>query len=313
LLRAGELVAVPTETVYGLAANALEEGAVQRIYEVKGRPARNPIIVHVASRSMARYCSSGWNWQAEQLAHEFWPGPLTIVVAKSDLIPAVVTAGGPTVGIRWPLHPFIQQLINHCGFPIAAPSANLSNQLSPTTAKHVLRTLNGRIPLIVDGGASNVGIESTVVDLSADVVRVLRPGIISEWQIAAVLGITVLPRGVSEAMLKSPGLLEKHYSPRARLIITQWRDDSALLFLAQQTGVPPHKVAVIAYEKIPRNHSFVRVAVIPHDPPAYARAIYSELHLSDEAGAELILVESIPEGPEWEGIRDRLNRASAVS
>src|SRR4051812_948742 len=180
LLRAGQVVALPTETVYGLAANAWDARAVERIFEAKGRPAHNPIIVHVASLELARQCVAGWPELGEKLARAFWPGPLTLVLPRSSTIPEVVTAGGPTVGVRWPSHPFIQAVIRECGFPLAAPSANPSNQVSPTNAEHVRLGLGDKIPLIVDGGQSQVGIESTVVDLATSPPKGLRPGMIHE-------------------------------------------------------------------------------------------------------------------------------------
>ena len=166
LLRAGEVVALPTETVYGLAANALDERAVAKIFQIKGRPAHNPLIVHVASHEMARRCAKNFPALAEKFAKAFWPGPLTLVLPGAEHLPGNVTAGGQTVGIRWPGHPFIQAVVRECDFPLAAPSANLSNRVSPTNAEHVRAQLAGKIPLIVDGGQSQVGIESTVLDLS---------------------------------------------------------------------------------------------------------------------------------------------------
>jgi L-threonylcarbamoyladenylate synthase len=166
MLRRGEIVALPTETVYGLAANALDTTAVQKIFTAKGRPAHNPIIVHVSDLAMAQRCVSVWPDLAAKLAGAFWPGPLTLVLPCAAQIPDVVTAGGNTVGIRWPSHPFMQAVIRTCGFPLAAPSANRSNEISPTNAEHVTRSLGERIPLIVDGGPSQVGIESTVIDLA---------------------------------------------------------------------------------------------------------------------------------------------------
>src|SRR2546426_4356301 len=188
VLRAGQMAALPTETVYGLAANALDSAAVARVFEVKGRPAHNPVIVHVASMAMARRCVSGWPELADKLAAAFWPGPLTLVLPRSREIPDIVTAGGPTVGVRWPSHPFIQAVIRACGFPLAAPSANLSGRISPTTAQHVLKSLGDKIDLIVDGGPSQVGLESTVLDLTIAPPRVLRPGIIDEESLSAVIG-----------------------------------------------------------------------------------------------------------------------------
>ncbi|MDQ6630477.1 MAG: L-threonylcarbamoyladenylate synthase, partial [Verrucomicrobiota bacterium] len=168
LLRAGEVVALPTETVYGLAANALDAKAVAQIFQIKGRPASNPIIIHVADLEMAKRVVSEWPATAEKLAKSFWPGPLTLVLPKAKEIPSIVTASGKTVGIRWPSHPLIQAVIRECGFPLAAPSANPSSELSPTSASHVAKNLGNKIRLIVDGGQSQVGIESTVLDLTTN-------------------------------------------------------------------------------------------------------------------------------------------------
>lgn len=311
LLKAGELVAMPTETVYGLAGNAFNEGAVEKIFAVKGRPRRNPIIVHVASFEMARRCVSEWPEIAEKLAAAFWPGPLTLVLPRSSDVPDVVTAGGGTVGLRWPSHPFMQAVIRECGFPLAAPSANLANQVSPTNADHVRRALGDKIELIVDGGQSQVGIESTVLDLSSKPPRLLRPGMIHEESLLAVTGELMLGFGDSEEVLKSPGLLKKHYSPRAKLVILTWKNEGELKAHLAAHGVAPSKVHLIAHTTIPLNVELGRVSVIPHDAEAFARAIYAELHHCDEAGAELIVVEELPGGTEWRGIADRLQRAAA--
>ena len=313
LLRAGEVVAVPTETVYGLAANALNTDAVRNIYMAKGRPAHNPVIVHVASLDMARQCVARWSDEADRLAREFWPGPLTLVLPRTNAIPDVVTAGGNTVGVRFPLHPFIRKVIEQCGFPLAAPSANPANQISPTTAEHVSEGLAGKIPLIVDAGPTSVGIESTVLDLSSDSVRILRPGMISARQIEKALGRGISSGQSDSVQLKSPGLLRKHYSPRARMIVISWKNEAELGHHVQSSGIKPEAVHVIAYDRIPQSNPFGRVAIIPHDEDAYARALYAELHRSDQLGASLIIVERPPAGPEWEGIHDRLKRASAVS
>ena len=310
LLRAGEVVALPTETVYGLASNALDPRAVARIYEIKGRPARNPIIVHVASLEMARFCAREWPERADRLAGAFWPGPLTMVLPRSAGIPDAVTAGGETVGIRWPSHPFIQAVIRECGFPLAAPSANLSNQVSATNAEHVWKTLGHRIRLIVDGGQAQVGIESTVLDLSIDPPRLLRPGMIHVESLLAVTG-GLQTSGAEEPHLKSPGLLRKHYSPKARLIVWSWQDEGELSQKLAAAGCAAETVAVIAHSCIPLAGRFGSVRVIPHDPEAFARALYAELHRCDEAGARCIVVEELPDGPEWLAIEDRLRRAAA--
>jgi len=311
LLRAGEVVALPTETVYGLAANALDAKAVERIFQIKGRPAHNPIIVHVASIDMAKRCVAHWSDLAGRLAKAFWPGPLTLVLPRAKEIPGVVTAGGPTVGVRWPSHPFIQAVIRECGFPLAAPSANPSNLVSPTNAEHVRKALGDKIRLIVDGGQSQVGLESTVLDISASPPRLLRPGMIHEQGLLAVTGDLVLGASESPEVLKSPGLLKKHYSPKARLVMWSWRDERELRMRSAECGVRSSGVHVVAHTCIHSGAGFGRVSVIPHDAAAFARAIYAELHQCDEAGAELIVVEALPDAPEWRAIADRLGRAAA--
>ncbi len=317
LLRAGEVVALPTETVYGLAANAFDANAVAKIYGVKGRPAHNPIIVHVAGLELAQRCVTSWPESAAQLAKSFWPGPLTVVLPRAQIIPDLVTAGGTTVGVRWPSHPFMQAVIRECGFPLAAPSANLSNSISPTNAQHVAKQLGDKIPLIVDGGQAQVGIESTVIDLVAQPARVLRPGMIHEESLLAALadcGLRIADCGLTgqnAGELRSPGLLKKHYSPKAKLRLLHWTSDADL---RRQISTPQsalRNLHVIAHTNIPNGADFGGISVIPHDAEAFARAIYAELHRCDEAGAELIVVETLPGGAEWRAIADRLTRAAA--
>jgi L-threonylcarbamoyladenylate synthase len=307
---------LPTETVYGLAANGLDAGAVARIYEIKGRPSHNPIIVHVASVDMAKRCVSNWPATADKLANAFWPGPLTLVLPKAGEIPEIVTAGGSTVGVRWPSHPFIQAVIRECGFPVAAPSANLANRLSPTNAEHVRQQIGHKLRLIVDGGQAQVGIESTVIDLTTSSPRVLRPGMIHAESLAAVLGAVQSP-GLSvrspESALRSPGLLPKHYAPRARLVVLGWRNEPDLDGQIRRAGlgVARSKIHVVAHTCVPSATEFGRVSVIPHDAEAFARALYAELHRCDAAGAEVIVVESPPDEPAWAAIADRLRRAAS--
>ena len=312
LLRTGEIVALPTETVYGLAANALEEKAVARIFQIKGRPANNPVIVHVASVKMAQCCTDDWPDSADKLARAFWPGPLTLVLPRAKEIPDLVTAGGATVGVRWPAHPFIQAVIRRCDFPLAAPSANLSGRISPTNAEHVRKQLGGKIPLIVDGGQSQVGIESTVLDLSVHPPQVLRPGMIHVESLAAVIrNIEHRASNIQRRTLRSPGLLKKHYAPKTKLAVLHWHDDADLRRQLATLNSQPSTSCVIAHTRIPSAETFARVSIIPHDAEAFARAIYAELHRCDEAGAELIVVEAPPELPDWSGITDRLKRAAA--
>ena len=313
LLAAGDVVALPTETVYGLAANALDGKAVAKIFEIKGRPAHNPIIVHVADVAMAKRCVKQWTEMADKLAMAFWPGPLTLVLPRSPAIPDGVTAGGDTVGVRWPGHPFIQAVVRECGFPLAAPSANLSNRISPTNAEHVRSQLGDKIRLIVDGGQSQVGIESTVVDLTTHPPQILRPGMVHEESLMAVMGAlkhSILGEGEGRA-LRSPGQLQKHYSPKARLVVLNWSDDSELRSRAGRYAPTLSGCHVIAHTNIPSGEGFGCVSVIPHDAEAFARAFYAELHRCDDAGAELIVVESPPAAAEWRAISDRLQRASS--
>ena len=262
---------------------------------------------------MARHCVADWPAAADKLAGAFWPGPLTLVLPRSKEIPDIVTAGGGTVGIRWPAHPLMQKVIRACGFPLAAPSANLSSHTSPTNAQHVWKSLSRKIPLIIDGGQCQVGIESTVVDLTVQPPRVLRPGIIHAQSLRAVTGESSATRTLDTAdgPPRSPGLSAKHYATKARLIVRRWVDDADLRKLLSNVHCPLPAIHVIAHTTIPSDSGFGRTSVIPHDPEAFARALYAELHRSDETGAQLIVVESVPDSIEWLAIADRLSRASA--
>jgi L-threonylcarbamoyladenylate synthase len=322
LLRGGQVVAVPTETVYGLAANAFDKTAVGRIFEIKGRPATNPLIVHVNSVELARQCTVDWPATAQKLADAFWPGPLTIVLPRSTRIPGIVTANGLTVAIRWPRHPFVRKLVDACGFPLAAPSANVSGETSPTTAAHVLKSLGGKLLLIVDGGTSNIGIESTVLDLTVQPARILRPGMISAESLAAVTTGQIgedsfhASPGV-DGPARSPGMLERHYAPKAPLIVLSWTDDADLSRQLTGLGVDAATTHIISHTRIPGTSGFGQppsrfqhVVVVPNEPEAFARALYAELHRADELGAGAIVAEAVPDEAPWRGIADRLRRAS---
>jgi L-threonylcarbamoyladenylate synthase len=310
-LCAGEVVALPTETVYGLAANALDPELVAKIYEIKDRPAENPIIVHVDGLAMAKRCVSDWPETAQRLANAFWPGPLTLVLPRSELIPDIVTAGGDTVGVRWPGHPLMREVIRQCGFPLAAPSANPSNQLSPTNAKHVVKGLGSKLGCIVDGGQSQIGIESTVIDLTFVPAKILRPGIVHEESLEAVLGENnVIQGNAPEGAFRSPGQLLTHYSPKAELLIAAWESEADLRRQLPPSFDPAHSW-ILAHTNVPLGLGRDHVCVVPHDAEAYARALYAELHRADEEGAKLIVVEAVPDTAEWRGIADRLARAAA--
>ncbi len=303
LLGQGQLVALPTETVYGLAADARSPGAVARIFEAKGRPAGNPLIVHVDSVEMAMGCAAAWPRAAAQLAEAFWPGPLSLVLPKADSIPDIVTAGGKTVAVRSPAHPVFSAVLAKCGFPLAAPSANRSNRVSPTRAEHVVDQLSGRIPLVLDGGACDLGIESTVLDLTGDTPTLLRPGMISLGQLQAVLGPVATAKPPAAEPLKSPGQLQQHYSPRAKLILVEGD-------LAAALGEADVMAHIIARTAAPAAWPSERWHRLPDAAAGFARELYDTLHRCDRLGAETILVQPLPDGDEWAALRNRLNRAA---
>ena len=281
-IRAGKLVAFPTETVYGLGANALDVDAVARIYAAKGRPSSSPLIVHVASIQQARELVSQWPPEAQLLAQRFWPGPLTIVLQKTARVPGIVTAGLDSVALRMPDNDIALALIRESGVPIAAPSANRFTELSPTTAAHVRQSLGSLVEVILDGGPSRVGIESTVVALSVARAELLRPGMITREQIERVMG--PLGKG-TDGDHRSPGQHPRHYQPRTPLML---RDT------APATG----------------NGVFLSQQDMPSDPNAYAALLYQKLHELDALQLDWIAIAPVPETPEWDGIRDRLKRAS---
>jgi L-threonylcarbamoyladenylate synthase len=284
----GGLVAFPTETVYGLGANALDAAAVQKIYELKGRPAASPLIVHVASIEMAREIVAEWPSLAEDLARRWWPGPLTLVLPKKPVIPDIVTAGLATVGVRMPNHPIALELIREAGVPIAAPSANKFMELSPTTAEHV-RSAFGDSVDILDGGPAQVGIESTVVSIENGVLKLLRPGMISLGELESV----VAP--VNEAQ-PAPGMHPRHYSPRTRLLLVDH----------------PHQLPDRCGAYIWRKKSGLAACSLrmPENPADYAARLYAVLHKLDREGWPWIGVEAPPDTPAWAAIRDRLRRAA---
>jgi len=294
LIRAGKLVAFPTETVYGLGANALDAEAVERIFRAKGRPYASPLIVHVASIERAPEVVTGWPAAAGQLAKAFWPGPLTLVLPKRECIPDVVTAGLPTVGLRVPANPTALSLLEQADVPIAAPSANRFTELSPTTAEHVRKSLGDAVDYILDGGPTSVGIESTVLSLAGSVPILLRPGMISRNQIEALIGPIELAVAAMEGAHSSPGLHRRHYRPRTPL---------ALNIPAAGNG---------AYLWLTGPCDAARSIRMPADPAQYAASLYEILHQLDQENLDWIAAELPPDLPEWAGIRDRLQRAAAT-
>jgi L-threonylcarbamoyladenylate synthase len=297
LIRAGRLVAFPTETVYGLGANALDAQAVARIFAAKGRPATSPLIVHVASVEMARELASEWPAAAETLARRYWPGPLTLVVRKQPQVPGVVTAGLGTVGLRMPSHPIALELIRQSGVPIAAPSANPFSRISPTTAAHVREGLGEAADLILDGGPTQVGIESTVLSL-AGTPTLLRPGMISQQAIEEWIGPVEVVAGAGEGSHPAPGMHRRHYSPRTPLV------------LVRCGRVPDEGHGVyLGFADQPAGRA-ARMIRMPLEAAKYAAMLYKMLHQLDQDGLDWIAVELPPDEPEWAGIADRLKRAA---
>ena len=314
VLRRGGLVAFPTETVYGLGANALNANAVRRIFVAKGRIQSNPLIVHVSSTDEARTLVIDWPNTAELLTSHFWPGPLTLVLRKRPHVPDVVTGGGPTVAVRVPSHPIAMALLAASGLPIAAPSANPSNRISATRAEHVAQAMGDRVDLILDGGPTASGLESTVIDLTTTTPTLLRPGTLSAVEIAEVLDRPLATSSSSghakqdHASPRSPGMLSRHYAPSAQLIFAP--DDGRELiekFIAQGQHVGWLYFGSPTLAP-PPGSLFIEM---PRDAKRYAKRLYAELHRLDAAGVDRIVVAAVESSPQWQAIRDRLTRASA--
>lgn len=312
-LRAGGLVAFPTETVYGLGADARNPDAVRAVFRLKGRPATNPLIVHVAGVEQARALCAGWPASADRLAERFWPGPLTIVLPRSGAVPDEVAAGGPTVALRCPDHPVALALLRAFGGPLVGPSANPSGGVSPTTAEHVRRAFDERDALVLDGGPCRVGIESTVVSLAHTPPRVLRAGAISAQDIADALGCDVETdaEAVDSAgrALFSPGRFASHYAPAAPAELLDRAD--LLAELAREGGT--RRVAALVFEPVDvESVDGVAEILMSADAQAYAQRLYAALHEADETRPERILIERpLGAGALWDAVRDRLRRACA--
>jgi L-threonylcarbamoyladenylate synthase len=314
ILRSGGLVAFPTETVYGLGANALDAGAVEKIFAAKQRPHWDPVIVHVADIDAARRLTLAWPEAAEQLAQSFWPGPLTMLLPRAAEIPDICTAGRAKAGLRMPSHPVARALIVAAGVPVAAPSANRFGHTSPTTADHVLADLDGYIDAILDAGSCAVGVESTVLDPTTDPPMIYRPGGITPEQIRRVLGnVAVAERKLADdappESLESPGLGIRHYAPRARLILVESEDE---LIRVAQREAEGHRVGVL----LPIDWTAPEgdVTVLPWGswdaPESLARELYLQLRAIDDKGVDIILCPLPPPNGIGLAIRDRLRKAA---
>ncbi len=312
VLRGGGLVAFPTETVYGLGASALDESAVRRVFAAKGRPLGHPLIAHVASEEGARNVARAWPEMASRLAKAFWPGPLTLVVDRAAHVPAVVSGGGDSIAVRVPAHPMALALIDGLGGPVAAPSANRHQELSPTLAAHVVKQLGDVVDLVLDGGPCATGIESTVVDLRVAPARILRPGVVTLPQLREILaGVEARVEGAPEgAGRASPGMGARHYAPRARLTMAD--TTAAAKVAVRDLSAKGHRVGVIVCEE---SSGFewpegALVRVLGRVAAGYARELYATLHALDEAGVGAIVVVRVPDEDAWLAIADRLRRAA---
>jgi len=298
ILGRGGLVAFPTETVYGLGADASSEKAIARLYKVKGRPADHPVIVHFASSSEAFTWASEVPREAKLLAERFWPGPLTLILKRSDQAKDFVTGGQPSVGLRVPSHPIARDLLKEFGKPIAAPSANRFGRVSPTTAAHVREDLGADVDLVLEGGPSEVGIESTIVDLSGGAAVLLRPGKISKDDLQKIISL-----GRAGASPRHSGGMDRHYAPRtpARLVPTHELDREISKLKA--------RAAVLAFSRPDERVDFwLRM---PREPAAYAQKLYAALRELDDAKCDAILIEAPPAESAWEAVLDRLRKATA--
>jgi len=303
ILRRGGLVAFPTETVYGLGADASSPAAIRKIFAAKGRPADHPVIVHVAGTSDLKHWAADVPRSAWLLAERFWPGPLTMVFRRAARVSDLLTGGQDTVGLRVPSHPVAQQLLRTFGRGIAAPSANRFGRLSPTTAQHVREELKDAVDLVLDGGPCEVGIESTIVDFTRAEPAVLRPGRISAQQIADALLVELGESAAGRPRVS--GSLESHYAPGLPLKIVS--PDEIENYLRSRADTP---VAVLSRRGRPRESKVTLWQVAPEMPVDYARMLYGTLRQLDVSGCRLIVVEALPELPEWTAIRDRLARAA---
>lgn len=305
LLAAGEVVALPTETVYGLGADVMNAAALRKVYEMKGRPLDNPLIAHVRDAAQARSLVREWSDRAETLAQQFWPGPLTLILEKGGGVPNEATAGLPTIAVRSPSHPVARALLEAFGRPIAAPSANRSGHVSPTRAEHVANDFADVADLLIlDGGSSACGIESTVLDMTALPLRIMRPGSVGAERIAVALGEEVETPATREQVL-SPGTSPRHYAPRTPVMVL---DRAGITARLRETGEPVAAISLGVLAVEPPH----RVIEMPVDSEPYAAQLYDALRRADAFGASMILIEQPPRTtPMWQAVQDRLERAAA--
>jgi L-threonylcarbamoyladenylate synthase len=310
-LRRGGLVAFPTETVYGLAADATNAAAVRKVFQAKGRPTDNPLIIHIADPSQLDELSHKVSPRGMELAARFWPGPLTLVVERSDRVPKIVAGGLDTVGVRMPNHSIPLRLIRALERAIVGPSANTSGRPSPTTAQHVYTDLNGKIELILDAGPTAIGVESTVIDVTCDPPVILRVGGLTRETIEAAIG-RVNVSGSEKQLRRSPGTQYRHYAPEARVALIKNGDVEQFERELAEWRRRTKKIGCIVHTpNLARLGESARVLVLPPEPEGFSRHLFSALRQLDEEGIEVILVETVPEEGLGEAIMDRLRRAAA--
>lgn len=323
LLQDGKLVAFPTETVYGLGANGLDENAAKKIYEAKGRPSDNPLILHVSSIEMVSQIAENIGKNAYQLMEHFWPGPLTIVLPKKELVPYGTTGGLDTVAVRFPSNRIARQLIQSAGVPIAAPSANLSGRPSPTKAEHVLQDLNGKIDCVIEGGNVGIGIESTIVDMTSDIPMILRPGYITKEMIEEVLQIEVKvdpailqKDGMEGVRPKAPGMKYKHYAPKGELTVVLGKSEenvvNTIVQLVNEKIGFGYRVGIIATEETAKRYTsgIVKVIGSRKNPITISSNLYGILREFDEEEVEFIYSEGMEQENFGEAIMNRLLKAA---
>lgn len=308
MLKRGGLVAFPTETVYGLGADASNPAALKKLYAAKGRPTAHPVIVHLADVSQLSQWARDVPPVAAKLAAKFWPGPLTLIMRRALNVTDAVTGGQDSVGLRVPSHPIAHALLAKFGGGIAAPSANRFGRVSATTAEHVKQEFGASVELVLDGGQSDVGIESTIVDVTGRSPVLLRPGHISAREIEQAVGVSLAAPHADSP--RAPGTLAAHYAPNTPLLVTE---ADLLLELAASLTRQGKRVAVLARSTLQPLLPGVTWISAPRDAPAYAHQVYAHLRTLDAAGCDAILVERLPQQPEWAAVNDRLGRAAAGS
>lgn len=308
VLKAGGLVAFPTETVYGLGADASNPDAIAKIYAAKGRPADHPVIVHVADAVQLSLWARDVPHLAHDLAKKFWPGPLTLILKRAARVPDAVTGGQDTVAVRVPSHPVALDLLRAFGGGVAAPSANRYGRVSSTTAEHVRHEFGAAVECVLDGGPCDLGIESTIVDLSRDAPALLRPGHITAAQVEAVLGRPLVAPDAQAPRV--PGALARHYAPQTPVMLME---ADLVIELAASLTRQGQRVAVLARSALQPVLAGVTWIAAPTDPVAYGHDLYANLRMLDEAGCDALLVEEPPLEPAWIAVRDRLTRAAAGS